>query len=338
MEKNKFVFSIIIPAYNAEKYIINCLYSVINQTYKDFEIIIVNDGSIDNTRYLIEQTIEKHEKCSIKLINIPNGGLANARNVGIREASGKYFINLDSDDFLDNDILEKIASIKEPFDICFYGWKDIEEDTGRIISQYPHSFLKKTTWGPLVALKKIKKEVWICQGSAVYRTEMIRENGLWNIKGINQGEDLYFIMRALIFAKQVISIPVNAFNCTIRKESMMHSSFNISHLQVYNVLDLLLHDVEEYNLPSEIKAELLSYIRRDIYCERVNVAKKIVDSFRCYSVSDAIKYMEQYCSNCMVNYEDVKTLMSPFKRLECSLFRFSKLLFFFTCKLYRRFQ
>ena len=99
--------SIIIPVYNGEKYIQNCIDSVINQTYKNLEIIIVNDGSKDDTLSVLKKY--KTDK-RIKIINKENGGLSSARNTGLKYVSGKYLMFLDSDDYLSLDAIEKMIS------------------------------------------------------------------------------------------------------------------------------------------------------------------------------------------------------------------------------------
>ena len=96
-------FSIIIPCYNAEEYIKRCLDSIISQTYKNLEIIIVNDGSTDNSLKIIRE-YQKFYK-NIKCINQTNLGVAVARNVGIRHASGNKFIFVDADDYINSELL-----------------------------------------------------------------------------------------------------------------------------------------------------------------------------------------------------------------------------------------
>lgn len=90
--------SVVIPAYNAENTIVRCLNSVLAQTYPVFEIIVINDGSTDRTKEIIEEYIQNHSGFNIKLINKANGGVSSARNVGLKLASGEYIALLDSDD------------------------------------------------------------------------------------------------------------------------------------------------------------------------------------------------------------------------------------------------
>ncbi len=98
-------FSIIVPVYNVEKYLEKCLESILNQTFKDFEAIIVNDGSTDNSQEIIDKYVNKDKKI-FKSFKKENGGLSDARNFGIERARGEYIVFLDSDDYIDYNYLE----------------------------------------------------------------------------------------------------------------------------------------------------------------------------------------------------------------------------------------
>lgn len=100
------MISVIIPAYNVGDYISECIESLLSQTYKKLEIIIVNDGSTDNTQSIIEAYQQKN--CNIKCINILNKGVSVARNVALKYAKGEFVIFIDPDDFLNNEMLEKM--------------------------------------------------------------------------------------------------------------------------------------------------------------------------------------------------------------------------------------
>lgn len=114
--------SIIIPAYNVEAYIEKCINSVINQTYDDIEVIIINDGSTDNTA----EIIEKYSKIDnrIKIVNKYNSGVSDSRNVGIEMFTGDYVFFLDSDDWVEKDYIIKAVDVleKNNIDILFNGW------------------------------------------------------------------------------------------------------------------------------------------------------------------------------------------------------------------------
>ena len=127
--KNKINFSVIIPIYKVEKYLRQCINSVLNQTYKNFEIILVDDGSPDGCPQVCDEYKKQHK--NIKVIHKENGGLSDARNVGLKEAFGEYIIFLDSDDYWnDNLFLENAFKIicKENSDLFVFGMQKYFED------------------------------------------------------------------------------------------------------------------------------------------------------------------------------------------------------------------
>lgn len=112
------LISVIIPLYNSEKYIIEAIDSVLNQTYGNIEIIVVNDGSTDQSGFLVQEI----DNPKITLINISNGGASKARNIGIQNANGTYIQFLDADDLLSPNKIEeqvKILESKNKIDLCF---------------------------------------------------------------------------------------------------------------------------------------------------------------------------------------------------------------------------
>ena len=96
----KTLFSVIIPIYNVEKYINDCIDSVLQQDYKNIEIILINDGSKDNSQLICEKKVKEDSR--IRLINKQNGGLSSARNVGLDNSTGDYILFLDGDDYWDD--------------------------------------------------------------------------------------------------------------------------------------------------------------------------------------------------------------------------------------------
>lgn len=128
------VISIVVPVYNVEKYLERCINSIINQTYENIEIILVNDGSTDNSLEICNKYIKKDSR--IKLINKQNGGLSDARNVGIDNAIGKYITFVDSDDYIDVDYVEFLYKLIKKYNtrlsLCSY--KAIYEN-GTVLTQ-----------------------------------------------------------------------------------------------------------------------------------------------------------------------------------------------------------
>ena len=98
--------SVIIPVYNTSKYLDKCIDSLVNQTLDDIEFIMVNDGSTDNSKEIIEKWVKKDKR--IKLYNKENGGQASARNLGLTKAEGEYIAFLDSDDYISYDMYKTL--------------------------------------------------------------------------------------------------------------------------------------------------------------------------------------------------------------------------------------
>lgn len=120
--------SVIIPVYNAEKFLCRSVDSLLNQTRKDFEIILVDDGSTDNSGIICDKYASQYK--NIRVVRRKNGGLSAARNTGVSAARNEYILFLDSDDFLDKDAIEKIEDVincSAPDCIC-YGWRYITTD------------------------------------------------------------------------------------------------------------------------------------------------------------------------------------------------------------------
>lgn len=152
--------SIIIPVYNVEEYIEQCLQSIINQTYKNIEIIIVNDGSPDKSGLIIEKYSKKDSR--IKVINKENGGLSSARNSGILKASGEYVLHVDGDDYIDRKAVEMLL-------------KKAEETQADIV-----------IGDVLLVFENSKNEVWV--DSTLREIEVVN--------GIDYLEQQYFVGKA----------------------------------------------------------------------------------------------------------------------------------------------
>lgn len=124
--------SIVIPIYNVEKYLKRCIDSIVNQTYKNIEIILVNDGSPDNCGVICDEYAKIDSR--IKVIHKANGGLSSARNAGLDIASGEYIMFVDSDDWISEDTLEKLNRyVEKGYDIINFKLRFTKEKTENII-------------------------------------------------------------------------------------------------------------------------------------------------------------------------------------------------------------
>ena len=147
-EKNNIKFSIIIPVYNVEKYIDKCLQSITNQTFKDFEVVCINDESKDASLSILEEYARKDKR--FKIFSQKNQGQGIARNNGIKIASGKYIVFVDPDDWIEENMLEILSKKfeKEQADIIQFDFKQINEYSQKekifsLKNKYRHLFTNK---------------------------------------------------------------------------------------------------------------------------------------------------------------------------------------------------
>ena len=119
--------SVIIPVYNVERYLDRCLASVVDQTYRELEILVVDDGSTDGSGALCDRWAERDSR--IRVIHKSNGGLSDARNAALDVMTGSYVLMLDSDDWLQTDAIECLYQLleKEQADIAVGGWREVYE-------------------------------------------------------------------------------------------------------------------------------------------------------------------------------------------------------------------
>ena len=191
--------SVIVPVYKAEKYIHRCLDSIINQTFKDFELILVDDGSPDRSGEICDEYAAKDKR--VKAIHKENGGVASARQCGIDVATGEYTIHADPDDWMELDMLE-----------CMY--KAIkEEDADLLITDFYENNANEEVYNkqPIISLKQediLKGILTNLHGSMcnkLLKTITYKENDINFIKGINIYEDNIFWIQVLLIKDLKIS-------------------------------------------------------------------------------------------------------------------------------------
>ena len=200
--------SIIIPVYNVEDYIERTLISLVNQPNDNLEIIIVNDGSTDNTQKIVKNILESGDK-DFLIINQKNMGVSAARNAGIEKSTGKYLFFLDGDDFVGNNFFEnKIRKIEEDnLDALFCGY-DIVNEKEKIISFYEdnYSHVKKIISGKKAAYKILRNKINVRIGNIIFKKKIIINNDIRFSESINYGEDQEFNMMALIECERITAI------------------------------------------------------------------------------------------------------------------------------------
>lgn len=233
----EFLVSIIIPVYNVEKYLEECLESAVNQSFKSIEIIAVNDGSTDSSLKILERYAEQYD--NIRIINQQNMGLSGARNTGLKSAKGKYVYFLDSDDYIDLNMIEECFELAENknldiinFDAQVFYEKGFESD---FKPNYNRSNVLKSDiytgekfYQYLISKNAYKASVCL----SFYRRELLQKYNLTFYEGITH-EDELFSAKAFLLAKRVTYYPKGYFHRRVRKGSIMTQAKSLKNIEGY---------------------------------------------------------------------------------------------------------
>lgn len=234
--------SVIVPAYNAERHIGECLKSIINQSFRNIEIIIVNDGSTDNTRCVIED----FQKIDDRIISIyqKNSGPGEARNSGVKISKGKYLGFVDADDSIKEDMFFKMFNKAEKncCDIvsCNYinKYSDSTFSNKLYLINKSQVYLNEFGIGNFiiedVLLYRFGGEVW----SKLIRAQIVKENAIVfrSYKEI-LGEDILFLLECLLVANKICYIDEPLYEHSILKNSLTNSNIPLMSDRLMNLID-----------------------------------------------------------------------------------------------------
>lgn len=238
-------FSIIIPVYNVEEYLDECIKSVLSQTFCNFEVLLINDGSTDNSGMICDKYVLSDNR--VKVIHKNNEGLSAARNVGVTEATGNYLLFLDSDDYYCNisflDVVNKILT-KDSVNVLLYRFQSYDCIKGRFISDNV-KYTEKTLYSNRNIISYLNKNN-VFPGSAwvfVLNRDFYLNNQLFFWKGIT-GEDIDWIIKVLI---SVESITIsNVIGVCYRKYRQGSISNSNSSRAINSVLDITSKWINEF--------------------------------------------------------------------------------------------
>lgn len=212
-------YSFIVPVYNTEKYLKKCLDSLVNQTYKDFEIIVVNDGSTDKSSNIISKYQKKYK--NIIVIDKENEGLSMARNRGVQKSSGKYIIFVDSDDYVSNKLLEEVDKKIDDNDILRFQIATEDEEYTKINEYHEEGFESMCGYDAFKYLSSYHfvEPAW-CY---VIRKNYYIENKFSFKKGVYH-EDFGLIPYVIYKARKVKSIDFIGYYYIQRNGSIMNNN------------------------------------------------------------------------------------------------------------------
>ena len=242
--------SVIVPVYNVEKYLDKCLTSLIKQTYKNFEIIVINDGSIDNSLAICNKYANKYD--NVKVYDYKNAGVAHARNVGIKKATGDYLLFVDSDDYIDEKLLENLNEFLKKNDcdiVCFDMYKVVNN-----VNTYYH------TSNSLVK-DNIKRYIIGDSGPC---NKLIKKKLFNNLKFMEKiyYEDLATMPILALYTNKIEFLEEPLYYYVQRDNSIMHQKkFSEKLLDIFTSLDNV-YEVYDGNYKDEIEYLYITHLLR----------------------------------------------------------------------------
>ena len=295
--------SIIIPVYNGEKYIKRCLNSIINQSYKDIEVIVVNDGSTDNSESIINDFVSKNT--NFKYIKKDNGGLSDARNYGVKNATGDYICFVDVDDYISDDLFMRTQKyLLADYDLIKYKMVSVDENGTVIMKNDGPVFDGKTGVEAFNILYKSDK---LMEPAVIY----LYKRKFWNENSFSFPvgkfhEDFARIPLIILKANTVVSTDIYGYYYVQSSDSITRGNDDDKKLK--RAMDLLFHYdymndiIDEYKLDRctlenvkiyytnciILKLNELSKANRKIYLAEIK-KRKLFKNIKVRSVKQLIK-------------------------------------------------
>ena len=257
--------SVIVPIYNVEKYLEKCINSLLSQTLEDIQIILVNDGSKDNSGNIARE-YEKNNKNRIIYVEKENGGLSDARNYGLKYATGDFIAFLDSDDYIEKNAYEEMynKAIEENADYveCDFIWEFPNKI--RVDKQYPYknkkemlSFVRVVAWNKLI------------------KRQLITDNNLEFPKGLRY-EDVEFTYKLIPFVNKFAYVD-KPFIHYVQREGSIANVQNERTAEIFTVLDNVIEFYKKNNIYEEYRNELEYNYARYLLCSSLKRMCKIKD-------------------------------------------------------------
>ena len=264
-------FSIVIPVYNAEKYINKCVESILQQSFEDFEVVLVNDGATDRSMEICEELTQKDTR--VLLFHQKNQGVSAARNKGISMAKGKYLVFVDADDYIREDTLMLLHKSCNDCraDVCFFGYQCVAGSEAKQTVLPPKFCGKKS---PELLLELIEKNVFGLACNKAIKRDLIMENGLLFDETIRVFEDQDLMMRVWNKASFVCSIEDALYFYVTSETSAMQEFQSSQGERYFSTHSVNLKKLESFMLENRINKEHIeSYLFRYASSEIGNIVR-----------------------------------------------------------------
>lgn len=249
--------SVVIPVYNVEKYLSECLDSVVNQTYKNLQIILVDDGSTDFSGKICDVYAEKDNR--ITVVHQKNAGAGAAKNTGLELIDGDYFSIIDSDDYIELDMYEKMVNSLEKYnaDIVQCLFRNVY-----VYDSFDRKYKIKGNYPKVLTSKSFLKEYLYDWKYAIFANKVFKSSLLKEIRFPvgRKIDDEFFTYKLVCNAKKVVNIDNILYNYRMRKTSVMNE--NDTDRLIYDRIDCF---IERYNYVSDIYPSLKKKYNLKLY-------------------------------------------------------------------------
>lgn len=278
------LISVIVPVYNVEKYLRRCMDSIVQQTYKNIEIIIVDDGSIDSSGKISDEYAKKDKR--IKVIHKQNGGLSDARNVALDIIKGKYIAFIDSDDSISNDYIEYLYNLlkKNNADmgicdsqVCYNDLIQVNNEPENIIVYSKDEVIKEMLYA---------NHYFISAWGKIYKKELL--NNVRYPKG-QIYEDINTTYLIYLSSNKIACSNQRKYYYYLHPNSITTSKFDSKHFELIKATDVMTTDLEK-KYP-ELK---MAIMRRRVYSRLSVLCKMINSNYQGKEKKEVIGYIQKY--------------------------------------------
>lgn len=312
------LISVIVPIYNVEKCLARCVDSIVNQTYKNLEIILVDDGSPDRCPQMCDDYAEKDSR--IKVLHKKNGGLSDARNAGMAVATGEYISFIDSDDYVSDDFFECLLDVvnKENSDIAECSVVKFYEDNR--FDEFSDDLSVKTydtqdAMSALIAENPFHQYVW----NKLYKTELVKDIP-YAVGKLN--EDEFWTYQVFGRANKVSKLNKTMYYYFQRNSSIMGVGYNIRRLDALEGKANRQKYIEN-NFP-----ELSTQAKIDLYGSCMFAYQSVLKFMSGADKKKALSIIKKYKNNCNLSFDEIKLADKSARKY----FYLAKCNFGFCCK------
>lgn len=274
--------SVIVPVYNVEKYLRKCLDSLVNQTLSNIEILVINDGSPDNSQKIIDEYAKKYPSL-VKAFIKENGGQGSARNLGLEHSKGEYISFVDSDDWLDLDALEIMYK------------KGKEKDYDIVICDMIDHYKKYNIYHNCTKYKTVF-EVTPSASNKIFKKEVVGDikflNKLWY-------EDFNFTTKILFKTNRIGTISKGLYHCHCREVSTMNNNNSLKNLDMITIIE----DLKEYAIDKNV-------YDKNLFCYLIfnHILITTINRVAVQSSKDKKKVLNTLIKYCHENISDYKEM------------------------------